>query len=81
MSLRDELEPFASSGREAFTLADRWLAGIIRTLQRDPRIDLTRFEFELLLADDRGAIQQQLFSLLVDRVHLDHVDVVEGVGS
>lgn len=70
MTLRDGLEPFASSGREAFTLADRWLAGIIRTLQRDPRIGLTRFELELLFADDRGVIEQQLFSLLVDRVSL-----------
>jgi hypothetical protein len=79
MTLRDELEPFASSGREAFTLADRWLSCVIRTLQRDPRIELTRFELELLLADDRVVIEQQLFSLLVDRVHLDRADVVDGV--
>jgi hypothetical protein len=79
MTLRDELEPFASSGREASTLADRWLSGVIRTLQRDPRIELTRFELELLLADDRVVIEQQLFSLLVDRVHLDHADTVDGV--
>jgi hypothetical protein len=48
------------------------------TLQRDPRIKLTRFELEFLLADDPALIEQQLFSLLVDRVHLDHADVVDG---
>jgi hypothetical protein len=79
MSLRDELEPFASDGHEAFALADRWLGRVISTLLRDPRIKLTRFELELLLADDHETIERQLFGLLVDRVHLDHVDVVDGV--
>jgi hypothetical protein len=31
-----------------------------------------------LLADDPALIEQQLFSLLVDRVHLDHANVVDG---
>jgi hypothetical protein len=79
MTLRDELEPFASTGCEASYLAERWLAGIIKTLRREPRIKLTRFELELLLADDRALIERHLFNLLVDRVHLDHADVVDGV--
>lgn len=80
MNLRSELEPFASGGHEAYRLVDRWIAGIVKTLQRDTRIKLNRFELELLLADDRALIERQLFLLLVDRVHLDHVDIVDGVG-
>ena len=78
MTLRGELEPFASTGREAFALADLWMTRVIRTLQRDPRIDLTRFDLELLLANDLALIGEQLFYLLVDRVHLDHADIVDG---
>jgi hypothetical protein len=79
MSLRHELEAFTSNGHEASALTERWLAHIIGTLLRDPRINLTRFELELRLADDHALIERQLFSLLDDRVHLDHVDVVDGV--
>lgn len=80
MTLRDELEAFASNGREASAIAERWLGNIIETLQRDPRVNLTRSELELRLADDHALIEQRLFHLLVDRVHLDDVDVVDGVG-
>jgi hypothetical protein len=79
MNLRDEPEAFASTGREASELADNWLSNIITTLKRDPRIKMNRFELELLLADEHGLIEQQLFHLLVDRVHLDHADIVDGV--
>jgi hypothetical protein len=79
MNLRDELEAFASNGREASALAERWVARIINTLQRDPRVNLTRFELELLLADEHALIERQLFHLLVDRVHLDYADIVDGV--
>jgi hypothetical protein len=34
MNLRDELEPFASNGREASTLTERWVARIQRTAAR-----------------------------------------------
>jgi hypothetical protein len=78
MTLRDELEPFASNGCEASAVAERWLDHIIGMLLRDPRINLTRFELELLLADDHALIERQLFHLLVDRVHLDHADIVDG---
>jgi hypothetical protein len=79
MTLRDELWPFASNGREASALTDGWVTRIINTLQRDPRIDLNRFELELLLADHHSQIERQLFHLLVDRVHLDDIDTVDGV--
>jgi hypothetical protein len=65
--------------RKAFTIADRWLDNIIKTLQHDGRIGLKRIELELLLEDNRAEIRQRLFHLLVDRVHLDHADVVDGV--
>jgi hypothetical protein len=78
-TLRDELEAFASNGSEAFALTDRWIDAIIATLQRDPRIKLNRFELDLLLEDNRIAIREQLYRLVVNRVHLDHVDVVDGV--
>jgi hypothetical protein len=78
VTLRDELESFACDGREAFTIADRWLGSIIKTLQRDTHINLKRIELELLLEENHAEIRQQLFRLLVDRVHLDQVDVVDG---
>jgi hypothetical protein len=72
--LRRDLEAFASTGCEAADFVKCWVTGITRTLQRDSRIALTRFEIELLLADDQALIEHQLFSLLVDRVHLDDID-------
>jgi hypothetical protein len=78
-TLRGELEAFASNGGEAFAQTDPWIDDIIKTLSRDPRIKLNRFELDLLLEDHRIEIREQLFRLLVDRVHLDHADVVDGV--
>jgi hypothetical protein len=79
MTLRDELEPFASNGREASAITERWFGSIIKTLLRDPRVNLTLFELELRLADDHVLIERQLFRLLIDRVHLDHVDFIDGI--
>jgi hypothetical protein len=77
-TLRGELEAFASTGAEAYALTDRWIDGIIKTLRHDPRIGLDLFALDLLLEDHRIAIREQLFRMLVNRVHLDCADIVDG---
>jgi hypothetical protein len=82
MSLRYELEPFAYSGREAFSIIEIVFAGIVAALRRDRRFAaLGVQELELLLADKRAEAEQRLFTKLKDRVHLDDVDYVNGDGK
>jgi len=80
MTLRHELEPFASSGDEAFRITDDLFTGIITALRRDRRFaDMRLQEFELLFADMRADAEQRLFDRLRDRVSLDDVDLIEGI--
>jgi hypothetical protein len=77
MTLRSELEPFATSGREAFSLVDDLFTDIVVALRRDCRFtDICLSELELLLADARANTERRLFEKLRDRVHLDDVDYV-----
>jgi hypothetical protein len=80
ISLRHELEPFASTGREARRLVEEIVDAIVVALRRDPRFTgIALAEFELLLADVRQEFERRLFNQLVDRVHLDAIDIVDGV--
>jgi hypothetical protein len=82
VSLRAELEPFASSGHEAFQIIERWFNGIVAALRRDSRFaDVRPQALELLLADKRAEIEHELFNALRDRVHLDHIDYVNADGE
>jgi len=77
MSRRDELEPFASGGREASHIVERLFDAIVVALRRDRHFaGIPLRDFELLLADHTDA-ERRLFNELRDRVHLD--DVVDGV--
>jgi hypothetical protein len=79
MNLRDELEPFANTGYEAYGIIDRLFTEITSALQRDKRFAvMPRSEIELLLADVRAIAEERLFNELVSRVHLDDVDHVDG---
>ena len=79
MTLRHELEPFASNGREAFGIVESLFAEIVAALRRDQRFtDVRLQELELLFADARADAERRLFNELRDRVHLDDVDVVDG---
>ena len=76
---RDELEPFASTGREAAGIVDMFFDAAVASLRRDQRFAMVRLsEFDLLLADVRRDAERQLFNDLRDKVHLDDVDVVDG---
>jgi hypothetical protein len=80
MTLRDELEPFASNGREAFRIVENVFDGIVAAIRRDPRLAEMKMQgLELLFADVRAETERCLFDELRDRVHLDAVDVVDGV--
>jgi hypothetical protein len=82
MTLRYELEPFASSGREASGIVESLFAKIIAALRLDPRFTNVRLqELELLFADARTDVEQRLFDELRDSVHLDDVDYVNGDGQ
>jgi hypothetical protein len=82
MTLRYELEPFASTGREAFRIVETLFDGIVAALRRDQRFaDISLGELELLLADKRIEAERDLFAKLRDRVHLDDVDYVNGGGE
>lgn len=77
MTLRRELEAFASDGREAFAFLSDLFDKVIASLRRDQRFSHIRLqEFELLLADIRADAERWLFDELRDRVHLDDVDGV-----
>jgi hypothetical protein len=85
MTLRDELEPFASKGREAGRIVDKLFDEIIDLIRDDPRspvymrcAEVCRERFELLFADKRAETERLLFNSLRDRVHLDDVDYVNG---
>jgi hypothetical protein len=59
MTMRDELEPFASNGREAFKIIDSLFAGIVAALRRDQRFaDLRLQDLELLFAELATAAQR-----------------------
>jgi hypothetical protein len=80
VTLRFELEPFASTGREAPRLVEEWFDLIVVSLRRDRRFaGIPLHDFELLLADAHTHIEQCLFDRLKGRVSLDDVDVVDGV--
>jgi hypothetical protein len=82
MTLRYELEPFASTGRESAHLVQELFDAIVVALRRDRRFaGVPLCEFELLLADVYVAAERQLFERLRDRVHLDDVDYVNGDGK
>lgn len=79
MNLRDELEPFANNGYEAYGFVDRLFLEIITALKRDKRFSTVPLsEIDLLLADVRAIAEERLFNELVGRVHLDDVDFVAG---
>ena len=80
MTLRAELEPFANSGHEAFRIVENLFAGIVAALRRDQRFaQIQHFELELLFADARAEAERRLFNELKNRVHVDAVDLVDGV--
>jgi hypothetical protein len=80
MTLRHELEPFASDGREASHIVEELFDAIVVALRRDPRFTgIPLREFELLFADVHTDAERRLFNELRDRVHLDHVDIVDGI--
>ena len=79
MTLRYELEPFASTGREAALILDELFNNIIAALRRDRRFAEIRLqELELIFADPRADAEQRLFDELRDRVQLGDVDTVGG---
>jgi hypothetical protein len=64
MTLRHELEPFASTGREAARIVDELFNKIIAALRRDRRFAEIRLqELELIFADPRADAEQRLFSV------------------
>jgi hypothetical protein len=80
MTLRHELEPFASTGREASHIVEELLDAIVVALRRDRRFaGIPLREFDLLFADVHTDAERRLFNALVGRVHLDDIDVVDGV--
>ena len=79
MTLRYELEPFVSTGREAALILDELFNNIIAALRRDRRFAEIRLqELELIIADPRSDAEQRLFDELRDRVQLGDVDTVGG---
>jgi hypothetical protein len=79
MTLRFELEPFASSGREASRIIEEIFDAVVVALRRDQRFACIPLrEFELLFADIHADAERRLFDQLRDRVHLDDVDYVDG---
>lgn len=81
MTLRRELEPFASTGREASRIIEEIFDAVVVALRRDPQFaGIPLNEFELLFADIHADAERRLFNELRDTVHLDCVDTVDGVG-
>lgn len=73
-TLRQRLEAHASNGREAYGLIEKWFAGAVAALRRDPRFSrVTITDFDLLLADVRDDAEDELFERLHDRVRLDDI--------
>lgn len=73
--LCDMLQARASSGGDADEVADTILIKIIRTLRHDPRFaEITRVEFELLLAGPYRELCDLLFHEMNNRIHLDEAE-------
>jgi hypothetical protein len=71
----DLLQARASSGRNAFRIAETVFTRIIVVLRRDPRFaGLSLFELELLLADEYREAEKTLFMQMRDRIHLDDAE-------
>jgi hypothetical protein len=67
----DLLQARASSGRQASQIVETMLANIVTSLRRDPRFaGVSRFEFDLLLADVSSDTEKMLFAELRDRIAL-----------
>jgi hypothetical protein len=82
MTLRYDLEPYASDGREAGHLTQELFDAIVVTLRRDRRFaGIPLHEFELLFADVYADVERRLFNEFRDRVHLDDIDYVAGDGE
>jgi hypothetical protein len=74
------LKPSPPAAAKPLTSLKRLLDAAVVALRRDQRFaGIPLREFELLLADVSKEFERRLFNQLVDRVHLDHVDVVDGV--
>lgn len=79
MNIRDLLYDFASTGREAYALTDKALTRIVTALQRDSRFrNVKPSEFDLILADARTSIENDIANVLRDRVHIDDVEIQLG---
>jgi hypothetical protein len=71
----DLLQARAASGHDAFQIVENSFANIITALRRDVRFTgITRFDFELLLADEYRDLEKILFEEMHDRVHLDEAE-------
>lgn len=80
MTLRHQLEAYASDGCEAFAFLDDLFDAVIGGLRRDQRFShIRRQELELLLADIRANAARWLFNKLRNRVCLDDIDAADGV--
>jgi hypothetical protein len=70
--IRGLLEARTSDGRDASVITEALFTKIITCLRRDARFaGISRFEFELLLADLRRDTEQQLFHAIAQHIHLD----------
>jgi hypothetical protein len=79
MNIRDLLYDFASTGRESYALTDKALTRIVTALRRDPRFrNVTPSEFDLILADARASIENDIANVLRERVHIDDVEIQLG---
>jgi hypothetical protein len=78
-NIRDLLYDFASTGRESYALTDKALTHIVTALRRDSRFrNVTPSEFDLMLADARTSIENDITNILRDRVHIDDVEIQLG---
>ena len=68
----DLLQARASSGRDAFQIADNMFAKLIAVLRR--RFDIEYLEAELLFADLIREHENTLYTALRDRVHLNDAE-------
>jgi hypothetical protein len=78
VTIRDQLEPYASGGQEAFRFVKELFDAIIAALRRDQHFAETPLcRIELLLADVRADAERRLFKKLRGRIDLDDVDFVD----
>jgi hypothetical protein len=79
MNIRDLLYDFCSTGREAYALTDSAITRFIAALRRDSRFrEISFAEFDLLLAEPRARIEEDIFHALRDRVHIDDIEIQLG---